>query len=93
MGNCWTGRTKINLLDDIESLKVLSHNEILELQDKIHKQDTEIEVLKTRISELERRSDQLLLDYYNIEQDYYKCKNELGKSKSRIASFTNIFSL
>lgn len=82
---------------EIEQLKKEHQLEINYVSQKfnniINKQQIEINNLDKKIFELNQRCDQLLLDYYNLENDYAKCKTELSRCQSNLGSYRNIFSL
>lgn len=77
----------------IDMIKDRHEKEKQTLFEKIELQEEKIRELKNEVDELNRKCDQMLLDYYNLEQDYARCKNELGQSHGRLSSFRNIFSL
>jgi chromosome segregation ATPase len=96
MGNCLYGDRKEALLEHsrrIDMLKERHEKEKKDLYLKLEVQEEKIRELRGEITELNRKCDQLLLDYYYLEQDYAKCKNELGRSKGTLNSWRNIFSL
>ena len=98
MGNCLGYKRKEDEIKkrytrEINYLKSVQYEETMRLHNKIESQQKEISILNQQVFDLSQRCDQLLLDYYNLEQDYAKCKNELGKCKSNLGSFRNIFSL
>lgn len=96
MGNCLYGDRKNALLEHsrrIDMLKDRHEKEKKDLYLKLDIQEEKIRELRREVKELNRKCDQLLLDYYNLEQDYAKCKNELGQSHKTLNSWRNIFSL
>ena len=102
MGNCFMcfgdnrktmDKLKSQHREQIDYIKSMHYEETIELHNKIDDQDEQIEILNKKILEVEKRCDQLLLDYYNLEQNYFKCKNELQSCNTRLGSFTSIFSL
>lgn len=97
MGNCWgQGDRKRDLLEQsrrVDMLKERHEREKQELYRKIERHEEKIRHLTQEVNELNRKCDQMLLDYYNLEQDYAKCKNKLGQSQGALNSFRNIFSL
>lgn len=99
MGNClgYNRRDiddlKIDHIREINFLKSIQYEETKALNDKIDKQQKEINLLNRQVLDLNQRCDQLMLDYYNLEQDYAKCKNQLRQCQGSLGSFRNIFSL
>jgi len=98
MGNCFGVNKAIDIMkqehiNEINYLKSVQYSENEKLLGKIEYQDERIKVLTNKVTELELRADQLLLDYYNLEQNYFKTKNELVKCKGNLGMFQKIFSL
>lgn len=95
MGNsCFGYRKNINELKieyelEINYMKSIHYDEINKCNKMIEKQQKEIDLLHNKVFNLNQKCEQLMLDYYNLENAYAKCKNDLGKYNN----FRNIFSL